>query len=78
MNARSRRLCAMLLVLNMGAIAATILLGNYFGLSQSVTIPLIVVLSLFCGAVALWSHANRYTNTSHWWEDDSASGWRGY
>ena len=78
MNSRSRRKSSILLVLIVGAIAAIILLGHYFGLAQSASIPVIVILVLFCGVVALWSHANRHTDGDQWWEDDSASGWRGY
>ncbi|MCB9419400.1 MAG: hypothetical protein H6667_06335 [Ardenticatenaceae bacterium] len=65
------------LVLIGGTIPALIILGRYFGLSHTMVIPVIVILSLVFGSVALWSYANRHIDGSEWWQDDSASGWRG-
>lgn len=79
MKAKTRRKGYMVLFLIIGAIPASILLENYFGVPASISIPLLVVLSLFCGTVALWSFANRHTDgKDRWWQDDNASGWRGY
>lgn len=61
-----------------GAIPAVLILGSYFHLSQILLIPLIVVLSLVFTSMALWSYANQKADGSEWWQDDSASGWRGY
>ena len=68
----------MVLVLIIGAIPASLLLENYFGVPASVSIPLLVILALFLGTMALWSFANRKKHGDEWWEDDNASGWRGY
>lgn len=68
----------MALVLISGAIPSTIILCSYFGLSESVSVPLIVVLGLAIGTIAIWANANRHVNGSEWWQDDSTSGWRGY
>ena len=61
-----------------GAIPTIIILGNYFAWSQAIVVPLVVVLTLALGAMALWTFANRQANHTKWWQDDSASGWRGY
>jgi hypothetical protein len=66
------------LVLIGGAIPTAIILSDYFELSKEVVIPLIVVLSLIFGAMVLWAYANRQVDGSEWWQDDSASGWRGH
>lgn len=78
MKSRSKLSGSMVLVLLIGAIPASILLENYFGVPAALSIPLVVILLLFCGTVALWSHANRHKDKHPWWEDDNASGWRGY
>lgn len=78
MNDRLRRKDSMLLVFVLGAIPAIILLGNYFGLPGAVTIPLLVIFSFFGGAWAIWCHANQHPEENPWWQDDDASGWRGY
>jgi hypothetical protein len=66
------------LVLIGGVILTAIILSDYFELSKAVVIPLIIVLSLIFGAMVLWAYANRQVDGSEWWQDDSASGWRGY
>ena len=59
-------------------IPAVILFAVIFHLSQSVIVPLVVVLGLVLGAVALWARANKNADGSEWWQDDESSGWRGY
>jgi hypothetical protein len=66
------------LVLIGGAIPAILILSSYFGLSETAVIPLVSILILVFGAMALWAYANRPANHSAWWQDDNASGWRGY
>lgn len=66
------------LVLVSGVIPTIIILGCYFELSQTAVIPLVVVLILILGSMALWTYANRQADSSEWWQDDNASGWRGY
>lgn len=66
------------LVLIGGAIPTAIILSSYFELSKTAVIPLIVVLILIFGSMALWTYANRHVDGSEWWQDDNASGWRGY
>lgn len=61
-----------------GAIPVVILLSSSFNWPNTALIPVIVILSLIFSAVALWTYANRETNDSDWWQDESASGWRGY
>ena len=66
------------LILIGGSIPTTIILSSYFELPKTAVIPLVVILSLIFGAMALWAYANREADGSEWWQDDSASGWRGY
>jgi hypothetical protein len=59
-------------------IPAIVLAGVIFHLSQSFLVPLLTIVILFLGAFALWSRANKNADGSEWWQDDDASGWRGY
>jgi hypothetical protein len=59
-------------------IPATIILSSYFVWLQPLSIPLVIILGLIFTAMTLWAYANRKANGSEWWQDDSASGWRGY
>ena len=78
MTSKTRQKTHVLLVLIGGAIPLTFILSRYFGLQQKITVPLIVILSFIFGALALWVYANRQADGSEWWQDDHASGWRGY
>jgi len=66
------------LILVGGMIPTLIVLSIYFDFPQIVTIPLLIILGLIFGSMALWAYANRNADGSEWWQDDSASGWRGY
>lgn len=66
------------LILVGGMIPAVVVLSIYFDFPQTVTILLLIILGLIFGSMALWSYANRDANGSEWWQDDNASGWRGY
>lgn len=66
------------LILVGGAIPTILILGNFFAVRQAVVIILVISLGLIFGTMALWTYANRKANGSEWWQDDSASGWRGY
>jgi hypothetical protein len=59
-------------------IPAIIVSGIIFHLSQSLVVPLVVILALLLGALGIWAHANKNADGSEWWQDDNASGWRGY
>jgi hypothetical protein len=59
-------------------IAIAVLLAAIFGLPKMVAIPLFMLLGLGAAATALWIHARRRADGSEWWQDDNASGWRGY
>jgi hypothetical protein len=61
-----------------GMLPTVIILSIYFDFPQTVTILLLIVLGLTFGSMALWSYANRKADGSEWWQDDNASGWRGY
>ena len=67
-----------LIFLEILIIPAVILFGIIFHLSQSFVVPLVIVLVLVLGAALLWSRANKNADGSEWWQDDDASGWRGY
>ncbi len=66
------------LVLVGGMIPAILLLSGDYGWPTRVLVPLVTMLSLIFAAMALWAFANRHTVGSEWWQDDTASGWRGY
>jgi membrane protein implicated in regulation of membrane protease activity len=59
-------------------IPAAMVGGLIFHLSQAFIVPLVIFLGLVVGAAALWARANRSADGSEWWQDDDASGWRGY
>ena len=59
-------------------VPAALVAGLIFHLSQAFLVPLVIVLGLVIGAVALWARASRSADGSEWWQDDDASGWRGY
>ena len=61
-----------------GTLLLLLLLSHPLHLSATVTIILVVVLAFLFTAMALWSYANRHADGSEWWQDDDASGWRGY
>ena len=66
------------LILVGGMIPATIILSGIFDLPKRTFVPLIIILSIVFAAMALWVYANRKADGAEWWQDDSASGWRGY
>ena len=57
---------------------AILILGIIFHLSQAFLVPLLTMLFILLGAFLLWSRANKDADGSEWWQDDDASGWRGY
>ena len=61
-----------------GAIPTVIILSSLFNWPKRAFIPVVVILSLIFAALALWAYANRKVDGSEWWQDESASGWRGY
>jgi ABC-type transport system involved in cytochrome bd biosynthesis fused ATPase/permease subunit len=66
------------LILAGGSIPTVIVLGNYFTVRQAAVVILVISLGLIFCAMALWTYANRNADGNEWWQDDSASGWRGY
>lgn len=67
-----------LLIVVGGLIVLTFILGSQYGVSNRVTIPIEVVGTLIFGSMWLWMRANATATGDEWWQDDSASGWRGY
>lgn len=67
-----------LLILVGGIVPLTLILGSEYGISNRITIPIMVVAALIFGSMWLWMHANANATGDEWWQDDSASGWRGY
>jgi ABC-type transport system involved in cytochrome bd biosynthesis fused ATPase/permease subunit len=61
-----------------GLVPTVIVLSIFYDFPQTVTILLLIVLGLIFGSMALWSYANRDADGSEWWQDNDASGWRGY
>lgn len=78
MNLKSKWTKYQHIILVAGAIPATIILGTLFALPQAALVTLVIVLSLTLATMTLWAYANRRATGSEWWQDDHASGWRGY
>jgi hypothetical protein len=55
-----------------------LLFGHYFGISHDFTIIFTLVGGLIFVSWLIWYHANEQATGSEWWQDDTASGWRGY
>lgn len=68
----------LVLALLAGLIPAIMLFGRFLGLSQAWIVVIVVVAALVWGWTAMWSHANAKADGTEWWQDDNASGWRGY
>lgn len=66
------------LILVGGAIPTVIILSSLFNWPKRAFIPIVVILSLIFATLALWAYANRKVDGSEWWQDEDASGWRGY
>ena len=73
-----RRNTGFLLVLIGGAFLLTLTLGLVFHPDITLITILLIVQGLICAAIWLWHQANRQATGAEWWQDDEASGWRGY
>lgn len=62
----------------LGAVLLTAMVLDMFGVSHAALVVLSTAAVILLGAMALWSHATAVANGSEWWQDDDASGWRGY
>ena len=78
MRSRAKRAVYLPQILVGGLLPVTIILGSVFQLPQAFVIIVVVILSIVFGSMALWAYANRHADGSEWWQDDQASGWRGY
>ena len=67
-----------LLVLPGGFIALDFILGNVYSILSRITIPLFLIALLVLSAMMMWARATAHATGDEWWQDDSASGWRGY
>lgn len=61
-----------------GAIPLTLILGLVFDLATTLITVLLIVEGLTFMATWLWYQANHRATGEEWWQDDHASGWRGY
>ncbi|MCL4871997.1 MAG: hypothetical protein KJ063_23805 [Anaerolineae bacterium] len=78
MNLPSKRNHYWPLILTIGLFAAALITAHYFNIVPEIFIPLCLILGLLAGAMGLWAFANQKADGSEWWQDDEASGWRGY
>lgn len=60
------------------SIPLAMVVGFVFDIPQRFIISYMVVAALIFGSMALWTHANADAEGTEWWQDDDASGWRGY
>lgn len=66
------------LILISSIIPTILILGYQFSVPHRFTVPLIVIVSLILGTLALWANAKAEATGEEWWQDDSSMGWRGY
>jgi ABC-type transport system involved in cytochrome bd biosynthesis fused ATPase/permease subunit len=78
MKLKEKRKNYLPLIMVGGAIPTLIILANIFNMPKAAVIILVIILALVFGSMALWNYANRNADGSEWWQDDNASGWRGY
>ena len=56
----------------------TLAVGIIFKLSTALITILLLVMGMILAAMWLWYQANLRARGDEWWQDDEASGWRGY
>ena len=78
MNRSTNRIRRFLLFLVGGSMPVILTIGIIFHLSSSLITVLMLVLGLILAAMWLWYQANVRAKGDEWWQDDQASGWRGY
>ncbi|MBK8903616.1 MAG: hypothetical protein IPM53_20705 [Anaerolineaceae bacterium] len=78
MKRSPHRIRRLLLFLVGGAMPVTLTIGIIFHLPPSLLTVVILVLGLILAAMWLWYQANLHATGDEWWQDDQASGWRGY
>ncbi|MAS37910.1 MAG: hypothetical protein CL610_28200 [Anaerolineaceae bacterium] len=61
-----------------GSIPVVILIGSYYHWSMELIVCYAVIVGLVFGAMTIWHRANQHVTGTEWWQDDSASGWRGF
>lgn len=52
--------------------------GIIFQLSTALITVLLLIMGMILAAMWLWYQANLQASGDEWWQDDEASGWRGY
>ena len=58
--------------------AGLLLLAALADIKLAYVVALLVIAGFLGSAAALWRRANERADGSEWWQDDEASGWRGY
>ncbi|MAT97175.1 MAG: hypothetical protein CL608_08535 [Anaerolineaceae bacterium] len=74
----SNRTRRFLLFLVGGAMPVALTLGLIFRLSTIFITAFLLILGVIFAAMWLWYQANLRASGEEWWQDDEASGWRGY
>ncbi|MCA9917948.1 MAG: hypothetical protein KC445_08355 [Anaerolineales bacterium] len=78
MHKPHKRNMRFLLVCIAGIMALTLTAGLTLRLDITAITILLIFQGLIFAAIWLWHHANRHTTGQEWWQDNEASGWRGY
>ncbi len=78
MKRSTNRIRRFLLFLVGGAMPVILTIGMVLHLSSILLTAAMVVLGLILAAMWLWYRANQHATGDEWWQDDQASGWRGY
>lgn len=55
-----------------------LLLAALTDIKLAYVVALLVIAGFLGSAAALWRRANAQADGSEWWQDEEASGWRGY
>jgi hypothetical protein len=61
-----------------GSMPVALTLGLILQLSTILLTALLLVMGVIFAAMWLWYKANLRANGDEWWQDNEASGWRGY
>ena len=74
-----KQITTIIALLMLGALPLIVFLGPGLHISLPGIVAFLLLDLLLLGAIALWRHAHADSNGGEpWWDDDSASGWRGY
>jgi hypothetical protein len=78
MKGRKKHKGIVALIVLAGITLLLVRIANDFHISPSITIPVITIVVIVLGAILWWVRITNTADGDNWWQDDNASGWRGY